>query len=104
MLCFTTLQSQKHVKDDYNLQDTDRRCLYCAMGRDPGRAQRRRNASQTQEKREKAGKYDNEIGEKQGCRMFSGYCSFEGHRLLVKCILNNWPLSLSKINQMLYCT
>ena len=57
--------------------------------------QRRRNASQTQEKREKAGKYDKEIGEKQVSRIFSGYCSFEdeGHKLLVKCILRNWTLS-----------
>jgi len=54
------------------------------MGRDPGRAQRRRNASQTQEKREKAAKYDKEIGEKQVSCKFPGYYSFEGHILLVK--------------------
>jgi len=42
-----------------------------------GRAQRKRNASQTQEKLEKAEKY-NEIGEKQVSWIFSGYHSFKG--------------------------
>ena len=82
----------------YNLND-DRHWTSvnnCAMpmGRDPGRAQRRRNASQKQEKREKAGKYDKGIGEKQVSRIVSGYCSFDkGHKLLVKCILSTWTLS-----------
>ena len=84
--------------DGYNLND-DRHWTSvnnCAMpmGRDPGRSQRRRNASQKQEKREKAGKYDKGIGEKQVSRIVSGYCSFdEEHRLLVKCILSTWTLS-----------
>ena len=38
-----------------------------------------RNVSQTQKKREKAGKYDKEIGKKQVSAVFSGYCTFEGH-------------------------
>jgi len=85
---FTTLPSHCQ-EDEYNLQDTECHCFNCAKGRGHGRAQRRRNAWQTQEKREKAEKYDNEIGEKQVSWMCSGYYSFEfeGHRLLVKCIL-----------------
>ena len=97
ILFFTSVSAQAAI-DGYNLND-DRHWTSvnnCAMpmGRDPGRSQRRRNASQKQEKREKAGKYDKGIGEKQVSRIVSGYCSFdEGHKLLVKCILSTWTLS-----------
>ena len=88
----------KTQDDDYNwykynkmiMIDTEHHCLdRGATGRDRERAQRRKTVSQTQDKREKADKYDNEIGEKQISWMCSGYYSFEAYGHLVKCFVSN---------------